>query len=591
MQVLATAGHVDHGKSTLLRALTGMEPDRWAEERRRGMTIDLGYAWTTLPSGQVMAFVDVPGHERFAANMLAGVGPAPAVLMVVAADGGWAAQSSEHLAALQALGVRRGVLAVTRSDLADPAPALAEASERLAEAGLDAEGVAVSGHTGAGLADLRGALDRLAGRMPAPDTGTRTRLWVDRAFTIRGAGTVLTGTLGQGRLRVGETVSLSGRPVVVRGLHELGVDVRAARAVARVAVNVRGVERREAARGDVVLSATGWRSTTELDVRLVTVAGTPAALPRDVVAHLGSAAVAATVRPLGPQVVRLRLNRPLFLQVGDRGVLRDPGRGAVAAGLVVLDPLPPTLRRRGAAAERARVLTEPTGPSQLGAEVERRQAVRREVLAAIGVDGPTPPGVVEQDGWLVAAATWLRWGEQLAAAVRAGQQRDLLADGLSRAAAATAAGLSDPALLSAVIASRPDLREQDGRVRTTGHDRRLDPALERALRPLLDRLEHAWSAAPESDELTALGLGGRELGAAAAAGVILRLPGDVVLAADAASRAAGLLAALPAPFTLSQARIALQTTRRVAVPLLEHLDRLGITVRLEDSTRRLRRGD
>ena len=131
MYVVATAGHVDHGKSTLVRMLTGMEPDRWAEEKRRGMTLDLGFAWTRLPVGEV-AFVDVPGHERFVPNMLAGVGPVPAVLFVVAADGGWMPQSTEHLDALDALGVRHGVLAVTRSDLADPGPALAAARERLA---------------------------------------------------------------------------------------------------------------------------------------------------------------------------------------------------------------------------------------------------------------------------------------------------------------------------------------------------------------------------------------------------------------------------------------------------------------------------
>ena len=136
MHVIATAGHVDHGKSTLVRALTGMEPDRWAEERRRGMTIDLGFAWTTLPSGATVAFVDVPGHERFVPNMLAGVGPVPAALVVVAADGGWMPQSAEHLAALDALRVRYGLLAVTRSDLADPTPALAQARAHLAESSL-----------------------------------------------------------------------------------------------------------------------------------------------------------------------------------------------------------------------------------------------------------------------------------------------------------------------------------------------------------------------------------------------------------------------------------------------------------------------
>jgi selenocysteine-specific elongation factor len=178
-----------------------MEPDRWAEERRRGMTIDLGYAWTGLPSGATVAFVDVPGHERFVANMLAGVGPVPAAMVVVAADEGWRAQSAEHLAALDALDVRHGLLVVTRSDLADPGPAVRQARTEIAATSLGAvEAVAVSGVTGAGLDELRAALDRLAARLPAPDPDAAVRLWIDRAFTVKGAGTVVTGTLGGGRL-------------------------------------------------------------------------------------------------------------------------------------------------------------------------------------------------------------------------------------------------------------------------------------------------------------------------------------------------------------------------------------------------------
>src|SRR5258708_22252013 len=162
MHVLATAGHVDHGKSTLVRALTGMEPDRWAQERRRGMTIDLGFAWTALPSAATVAFVDVPGHERFVPNMLAGVGPVPAALLVVAADGGWMPQSAEHLAALDALGVRHALLVVTRADLADPAPATAQARAELARTRLrGADAVAVSATTGAGPDAGRAARGRL----------------------------------------------------------------------------------------------------------------------------------------------------------------------------------------------------------------------------------------------------------------------------------------------------------------------------------------------------------------------------------------------------------------------------------------------
>ena len=227
MYVIATAGHVDHGKSTLVRALTGMEPDRWAEERRRGMTIDLGYAWMTLPAGDKLAFVDVPGHERFVPNMLAGLGPVPAVMFVVAADGGWMPQSAEHLAAVDALGVRHGLLVITRSDLADPAPATRQARAEIARTSLGAvEAISVSAVTGQGLDDLRAALIRLVDSLgaaaaagPAP-----VRLWIDRSFTIKGAGTVVTGTLPAGTVRNGQELALapSGRTVRVRGLEALG---------------------------------------------------------------------------------------------------------------------------------------------------------------------------------------------------------------------------------------------------------------------------------------------------------------------------------------------------------------------------------
>ena len=221
MHVIATAGHVDHGKSTLVRALTGMEPDRWAEERRRGMTIDLGFAWTTLPSGRRLAFVDVPGHERFVPNMLAGVGPVPVALFVVAADEGWMPQSTEHLAALHALDVRHGLLAVTRSDLADPAKALARAGTELAATSLgQVDAVAVSGVTGAGLGALRAALDRLLGTLPEPEPDADVRLWIDRSFTVKGSGSVVTGTLAAGTIRAGDelVVASTGARVRVRGL-------------------------------------------------------------------------------------------------------------------------------------------------------------------------------------------------------------------------------------------------------------------------------------------------------------------------------------------------------------------------------------
>ena len=280
MQVIATAGHVDHGKSTLVRALTGMEPDRWAEERRRGLTIDLGFAWMDLPGGQRLAFVDVPGHERFVPNMLAGLGPVPAVMIVVAADGGWMPQSAEHLAAIDALGISRGLLAVTRADLADPGPARRRAAAEIAATSLgEVEAVEVSAVTGAGLPELRGALARLAGGPPVPDPGAPVRLWVDRAFSIKGSGTVVTGTLPAGTVRTGDELLLtpSLRPVRVRAIESMDQSADQVRGVARVALNLRGVAREVPARGMALVQPARWTLTSTVDVRWAALAGAPAA--------------------------------------------------------------------------------------------------------------------------------------------------------------------------------------------------------------------------------------------------------------------------------------------------------------------------
>ncbi|MEV0203441.1 selenocysteine-specific translation elongation factor, partial [Nonomuraea sp. NPDC050691] len=361
--VVATAGHVDHGKSTLVRALTGMEPDRLEEERRRGLTIELGYAWTVLPSGERLAFVDVPGHERFLATMLAGVGPVPAVMFVVAADEGWMPQSEEHLVALKALGVRHGVLAVTRADLVDPEPAAERARDRLREAGLGgAETVAVSGRTGQGLDGLRAALDRMVAALPPPDPSAPVRLWVDRAFSVTGSGTVVTGTLPAGTVAVGDELLLAGEPVRVRALESLKEPRETVPAVARVAVNLRGHAVPE--RGQALVTPGRWTYTDLVDVRVSPVGGPIGRLPGRLTVHVGSAAVVCEVRPLDGPFARLRLARPLPLHLGDVLLLRDPGRDPgrdraevrVLAGATVLDVRPAPLRRRGAARRRAALL-------------------------------------------------------------------------------------------------------------------------------------------------------------------------------------------------------------------------------------------
>ena len=246
LHVVATAGHVDHGKSSLIIRLTGIDPDRLAEEQRRGLTIDLGFAWGTLPSGVEIGFVDVPGHERFVRNMLAGVGPVRLVLFVVAADEGWKPQSEEHLDIVDVLGVDGAVVALTKRDLVDEerlAEALADVRAHLRGTALEgATIVACSARTGEGLDELSGALDAMIAAAPTPEQDGRPRQFVDRIFTIKGAGTVVTGTLIGGRIAVGDEVEIhpDGVRARVRGLqtHKRAIDV--ARPVSRVAANPPG---------------------------------------------------------------------------------------------------------------------------------------------------------------------------------------------------------------------------------------------------------------------------------------------------------------------------------------------------------------
>ena len=594
MHVVATAGHVDHGKSTLVRALTGMEPDRFAEEKRRGMTIDLGYAWTRIgdPADPTeLAFVDVPGHERFIASMLAGLGPAPAVLFVVAADEGWRRQSGEHLAAVDALGLTQGLLAVTRSDLADPGPAMAEALEHLAGSSLGTVGaVAVSGATGAGLDDLRRALVELTSTLPAPRTDGRVRLWVDRSFTIRGAGTVVTGTLGAGTLAVGDTLALGGQEVTVRGLQRLGSDATSVSAVARVAVNLRGTDVEDVSRGDALLTPGAWASTAVLDVRVRPHGGDAdevGDLPAELVAHLGTAAVPARLRPLGGPMVRLTLHHPLPVEPGDRLVLRDPGRHAVAAGAVVLDVAPPALTRRGAAAARARELEQADDPAAVLADrVRRARAVRTTDLVAAGVPTQDTSRVRTVGDWLVDPATWERWRSELGAVVDEQARRTPLDPRLTAEAARRRLDLPDRSLLAPLVEAA-GLAYADGRVSRPGTGSDLGPA-EAGMARLEAHLAAAPFAAPERPDLDAWGLGVPELAAAERVGRVVRLAPDMVLLPTGPAQAMRALAALPQPFTTSEARQALGTTRRVAIPLLEHLDRRGWTVRVDGGHRRVK---
>ncbi|KNX38828.1 selenocysteine-specific translation elongation factor [Luteipulveratus halotolerans] len=590
--VVATAGHVDHGKSTLVRALTGMEPDRWEEERRRGLTIDLGFAWTTLPSGRDVAFVDVPGHERFLGNMLAGLGPAPVVLFVVAADEGWQAQSSDHRDAVAALGIEHGLVVITRADRVadDGASALAQARVELAETGLrDAAAVVVSAVAGAGLDDLRSALDRVLASLPTVSATGRVRLWVDRAFTITGSGTVLTGTLTGGTLAVGERLDVLGAdgptPLTVRGLQSRGSAYPSLGPTSRVGLNVRGVAADDVHRGDALVTPDAWPVTLVVDVRRV--AGfTWNDAPEHLTVHVGTAAVPARLRPFGDDHGRLTLDRALPLVLGDRLVLMDPGRRAVVGGALVLDADPPALTRRGDGVRRTTALADLRPEGDVLAEVARRGVVEVTTLSRLGLATDVcPADVIAVDGWWAHRPAYDAWAARLHTALDRLHTDDPLAPGLSRGAVRDLLGLPSDAFVDALVRDG-GLEQEGGHVRLPGRAGGLGAASS-AVAAVESRLRDEPFAAPEADDLTSLGLGARELAAAERLGRLLRLDGGVVLLPNAPALAMRTLATLPQPFTTSGARQALGTTRRVVIPLLEHLDGRGWTRRIDAGHREI----
>ena len=336
---LGTAGHIDHGKTALIRALTGVDTDRLPEERARGISIELGYAALALPSGRRISVIDVPGHERFVRTMVAGATGIDLYLMTVAADDGVMPQTREHAAVLAALGVTTGVIAVTKSDLGDPEIAMLEASELLP----GAEAVAVSARTGDGLEELRAALDRAAGSVDSrADASGLARLHVDRAFTIRGAGTVVTGTLWSGQVARGDEVVLlpGDRRARVRGVQVHDQPLEEAAAGQRVALNLTGVSVDEVRRGDVVAAgASDVRPGYLLDARLEFSGREPEHGDR-VQIHHGTREARARLAWLGGRFWQIRLEQELVAAPGDRLVVRDISPADTIGGGVVLDARP-----------------------------------------------------------------------------------------------------------------------------------------------------------------------------------------------------------------------------------------------------------
>jgi selenocysteine-specific elongation factor len=632
-RVVATAGHVDHGKSTLLRALTGMEPDRLAEEQRRGLTIDLGFVWTTLPptaatpAAQTVAFVDVPGHERFVGTMLAGTGAAPAALFVVAANDGWSAQSSEHRDVLDLLGVPAAVRVVTKADTVPTdrvEQVVAEVADATRGTSLDTGPIVVTDAvTGRGLDALRTVLrDRLAALPPPRDVG-RPRLWVDRSFPASGAGTVVTGKLTEGALHVGDSARLlpDGREVRIRRLQSLGEDLPSAAAGTRVAVNLVGVGHDEVARGDALVVGAPWRVTREVELWVRVLPDQRLDRTGAWRLHVGTAAVSCTLRPLtGPieggaeGAVRVRLDHPLPLVAGDRVVLREAGRRATVAGGVVAEPAPHgTVRGAVARKERADRLAAiargvtpasdnpvgviPPGLASAGATTDPatadavRAARLRGLVALVGgsrdatevrasagwpADAPLPEDVVAIGPHLVLAEVRARW----VAAVRT-----LGAGTHDRATVASSAGdvgapeSAAAALADHLVASSELVRTTHG-VALPEHAGAAADARQARAEAVVAALVASPFAPPDLDELTrAHGLDHRERAALVASGAVVR-SGKVAFPRVALDQAVAVLRRLEAeagPFTASQAREALGTTRRFTIPLLEQLDRMGAT--------------
>jgi len=391
MTTLGTAGHIDHGKTALIKALTGVDTDRLPEERERGISIALGYAPLELPSGRRLSVVDVPGHQRFVRTMVAGATGIDLYLMVVAADDGVMPQTREHATVLEALGVEIGVVAVTKADLADPARARAEVAELLPAV----EAVAVSARTGDGLDELRAALDRAAAHATSRAGGEAMRLHVDRVFTIRGAGTVVTGTLWSGSAGRGDTVTIlpSGRTARVRGVEVHDEPVDRAQAGQRVALNLTGVDRDEVARGDVVVTGSELAPTYRVDAALQL-----QERPAVVAVHHGTRESPARVTELGGRYFQLRLEKPIVAARGDRLVIRSLAPPDTLGGGVVLDPSP---RRHGpsrdltarlAALARGETPAEAPPPAaEPETEPELPPLSESALAAAERLDVPDPP--------------------------------------------------------------------------------------------------------------------------------------------------------------------------------------------------------
>lgn len=565
-RVVATAGHVDHGKSTLVRTLTGTDPDRWAEEKARGLTIDLGFAHTTLPSGVGISFVDVPGHIRFLRNMLAGVGAVDACLFVVAATEGWKEQSEEHLRITQLLGIRHGIVALTKVGIVDDEwrqLARLDVEDRVAGTFLDgAPIIDVDSPTGRGVEELRTALDSLLATLPPPDDLGRPRLWVDRVFAAKGSGTIVTGTLTCGSLRADDQVELVGlrttRSARVRSLQSHGATRTVVGPGSRVAVNLVGVGHDEVERGDAVVRPGEWFSTRRFDAELSVLGslGHPVSRRGAYAVHIGSGEHPTKVRILGTTAlepgttgaVRLHLPHALPLLPGDRFVLREHGREETVGGGMVLDVEP------------IRAASKAAPSDEIVRLVAERGWVRLDVLRTHSRHAWTGATI---GGWAVDESALATDRGRIVAAVDAAGPLGL-----------DAATLNDRERLVVTEVLGDDLRVEGSRVVRV---ERVDPLADHAfIRALID----GRFTPPD-----ATGVDRAELRELIRRRLVIEQDGLWFAPStidDAAQLVAGLLANQPEGITVSEIREALGTSRKYALPLLAVLDGTGVLRRRGD---------
>jgi selenocysteine-specific elongation factor len=575
MRVVATAGHVDHGKSTLVLALTGTDPDRFPEEKARGLTIDLGFAFCTLPSGRDIGFVDVPGHSRFVKNMLAGVGAVDVAMLVVAANEGWKPQSEEHLHILDLLAVDHGVVALTKADTVDVETldlARLEVEEHLVDTSLAGwEIVTCDGRSGRGLDDLRAALDRALADAPTARDDARPRLWIDRVFAAKGAGTVVTGTLTGGTIAVGDELVAGGRPVRVRAIEQHGDATTRVAPGARVALNLAGVDHTDLGRGDAVVRAGQWLGVDVADGAITLLPGARIVRRARLTAAVGSGEHHVWCRPLAGGFARLHFDVPVPIAPGDRVVLRDPGSETTVAGFEILD-VTPSARAADAPARLvtgpgARVLAAGWVPTAgLDARTGRAPDAARALLLTAGGE--------EVGDWIVDGSTAADAREQLRTAVAAHRADHPEAVGLPIGDAARVLAI-DPARATALAATEPTVAVTYGCIRAVDHAataRASDAGRE------LVATTRAGGFAPPGPADPALAR------ALVREGALVEIDGIHFAPEVLAEARDRIVAALVerGPLTIADARDVLGSTRKFVVPIMNHLDATGVTRRRGD---------